>query len=80
MLKSRFFRKILKPRFEDIDQVKLLYLLSLIVGLLSALAAAILKNAVHYTHQILTGGITRESGNYLYLAYPITGMFLTVLF
>ncbi len=80
MLKSRFFRKILKPRFEDIDQVRLLYLLSLLVGLLSALAAAILKNAVHYTHQILTSGITRESGNYLYLAYPITGMFLTVLF
>ena len=50
------------------------------MGLLSALAAAILKNAVHYTHQILTSGITRESGNYLYLAYPITGMFLTVLF
>ena len=80
MLKSRFFRKILKPRFEDIDQVRLLYLLSLLVGFLSALAAAILKNAVHYTHQILTSGITRESGNYLYLAYPITGMFLTVLF
>ncbi|HQG63944.1 MAG TPA: chloride channel protein, partial [Bacteroidales bacterium] len=80
MLKSRFFRKILKPRFEDIDQVRLLYLLSLLVGLLSALAAAILKNAVHYTHQILTSGITRESGNYLYLAYPIIGMFLTVLF
>lgn len=80
MLKSRFFRKILKPRFEDIDQVRLLYLLSLLVGFLSALAAAILKNAVHYTHQILTSGITRESGNYLYLAYPIIGMFLTVLF
>ncbi len=80
MLKSRFFRKILKPRFEDIDQVRLLYLLSLLVGLLSALAAAVLKNAIHYTHQILTRGITRESGDYLYLAYPILGMFLTVLF
>jgi CIC family chloride channel protein len=80
MLKNNFFRKILKPRLEDFDQVRLLYLLSFLVGLLSALAAAILKNAVHYTHQILTSGITRESGNYLYLAYPIAGMFLTVLF
>ncbi len=80
MLKSRFFRKILKPGFEDIDQVRLLYLLSLLVGLLSAIAAAVLKNTIHYTHQILTRGITRESGDYLYLAYPILGMFLTVLF
>ncbi len=29
---------------------------------------------------MLTGGITTESGSYLYLAYPLTGMFLTYLF
>jgi hypothetical protein len=44
MFKNRFFRKLLHPRVEDIDQVKLVYILSLVVGLLSALAAAILKN------------------------------------
>jgi len=80
MLKSRFLRKILKPGFESIDQVRLLYILSLIVGLLSALAAAFLKNTIHYTHHILTQGITRESGNFLYLVYPLTGMLLTLLF
>jgi CIC family chloride channel protein len=61
------------------DQVKLVYLLSLVVGLLSALAAAFLKNAIHYTHKLLTDGITGESGSYLYLAYPLAGMFLTVI-
>jgi CIC family chloride channel protein len=80
MLKNRFFRKIFHPRVEDIDQVKLVYILSLIVGLLSALAAAILKNAIHYTHQFLTEGITRESGGYLLLVYPVIGMLLTLLF
>ena len=80
MFKNRFFRKLLHPRASDIDQVKLLYILSLVVGLLSALAAAILKNAIHYTHQILTQGITRESGSYLYLAYPVAGMLLTLIF
>jgi len=80
MLKSRFLRKILKPGFESFDQVRLLYILSLVVGLLSALAAAFLKNTIHYTHHILTQGITRESGNFLYLAYPLTGMLLTLLF
>jgi CIC family chloride channel protein len=64
----------------DIDQVKLNYFLSLIVGLLSALAAALLKNIIHYTNNLLTGEITRESGGYLYLAYPMLGMLLTMLF
>ena len=57
-----------------------MYFLSLVVGLLSALAAALLKYAIHYTHKILTEGITSESGSYLYLAYPLAGMFLTLLF
>jgi len=74
-LKKKFYKRAI-----NIDQVNLVYLLSFIVGLLSALAAAILKYAIHYTHTILTRGITSESGSYLYLAYPITGMLLTLLF
>jgi hypothetical protein len=46
MFTNRFLRKVLHPRIEDIDQVKLVYILSLVVGLLSALAAAILKNKI----------------------------------
>jgi CIC family chloride channel protein len=80
MFKNRIFRKILHPRTIETDQVRLIYILSLVVGLLSALAAAILKNAIHYTNQILTKGITMESGSYFYLAYPLAGMLLTVIF
>jgi hypothetical protein len=60
MFTSRFSKRVFHPRFEDIDQVKLIYFLSFIVGLLSALAAAVLKNAIHYTHQILIKGISPE--------------------
>ena len=80
MFRNQFFKKIFHYRFVDIDQVKLVYFLSLVVGLLSAMAAALLKNAIHYTHQILTNGITSESGGYLYLVYPVIGMLLTLLF
>lgn len=78
MSRNRLFTKILHKNV-TIDQVKLVYLLSLVVGLLSALAAAFLKYAIHYLHQLLTGGIT-GSGKLLYLAYPLAGMFLTFLF
>jgi hypothetical protein len=80
MFMNRFFRKILHPCVEGIDQVKLIYILSLAVGLLSALAAAILKNAIHCTRQILTNGITPESGSYLYPVYQVIGMLITLLF
>jgi chloride channel protein, CIC family len=75
-----FFRKLLHQNLFEIDQVKLVYFLSLIVGLLSAFAAAILKYSIHYLHSLLTVGITTRSGSFLYLAYPLIGMFLTVLF
>jgi len=80
MFRNHKLRRFLQYRIFNIDQVKLVYFLSLVVGLLSALAAAFLKNTIHYTHMILTEGITSESGNYLYLAYPVFGMLLTLLF
>ncbi len=79
MFNSRLFRKLGKISLIGIDQVKLLYFLSLLVGLLSALAAVIFKNSIHYTHKLLTEGIA-GSGNLLYLAYPLAGMLITLLF
>src|SRR5512143_2439450 len=80
MFRNRFFQRLFRTRLADADQVRLVYLLSLVVGFLSAMAAAVLKNAIHYTSTILTDGITPVSGSYLYLAYPLTGMLLTLLF
>ncbi|WP_291858118.1 chloride channel protein, partial [Marinilabilia sp.] len=54
--------------------------MSFIIGLASGLAAVILKNTIHFTHQLLTEGFTLEHQNWLYLAYPLAGIFLTVLF
>lgn len=62
------------------DQKRLIYFLSFLVGLLSALAAAILKNSIFFTHRLITEGITPESRSYFYLFYPAIGMLLTILF
>ncbi len=80
MFRNRFFRKLIRDNLFKIDQVRLVYLLSLLVGLLSALAAALLKYSIHYIHKLLTDGITTLSGSLLYLAYPLAGMFLTFMF
>lgn len=70
-----FYRKLFFS-----EQKRLIYFLSLLVGLFSALAAVALKNAIHFTHIMLTQGVGKESASYLYLAYPIIGIILTVLF
>ncbi|HOW41618.1 MAG TPA: chloride channel protein [Bacteroidales bacterium] len=80
MFRIAFFRKLFRKSPIEIDQVKLVYILSLFVGLLSALAAALLKNTIHFTYEFLSSGISNKSAGYLYLVLPVSGMLLTVLF
>jgi CIC family chloride channel protein len=54
--------------------------LSLITGALSGLAAILLKNLVYYTHYFMTDGFDFKILNYMYLAYPAIGIFLTIIF
>jgi len=80
MKSNLFTRNVTKLRSVKLNQTRFIYFLSFLVGLLSALAAAFLKNAIHYTRILFTSGISRDAGSYLYFIYPITGMFLTLLF
>ncbi|MBN1339946.1 MAG: chloride channel protein [Bacteroidales bacterium] len=61
-------------------QRQFVLLLSFVVGLLSGTAAVILKNTVYYTHYFITNGFHFERENYLYLAFPLTGILITVVF
>ncbi|WP_244828450.1 chloride channel protein [Carboxylicivirga sediminis] len=51
----------------------------MLVGIFSGLAAVTLKNAVHFTHHFLTENFSLEKGNYLFLAYPMIGILITIL-
>ncbi len=57
-----------------------LYVLSLLVGLISGLAAVLLKNAVHFTHQFVLEKGQLFQINFLYLAFPMLGILLTILY
>jgi chloride channel protein, CIC family len=80
MNKNRTLTGFIHKLPSEIDQDQKIYFLSLVVGILSALAAALLKNAIHYTGRLLTRGITAETGSYMYLVYPIVGILVTLLF
>ena len=77
---SFWFRRFLIWRNKHLDQRTFVLFLSLIVGLISGLAAVVLKNTVFYAHQLLTRGFTSTNGNLLYLAFPLIGIILTVIY
>ena len=55
-------------------------ILSFIIGLISGLAAVVLKNTVHHTSHFLTHWFNIEKFNIAYALYPIVGIFITFLF
>lgn len=80
MKRPKFIGKFLVWRGEHITERQFVYVLSFFIGLISGLAAVVLKNTIHYTHEFLTRGFDIESESYWYLAYPVVGIFLTILF
>lgn len=78
-LKTLLLKQIRALKSFLTDQQTLIYLLSFVVGLVSALAAVVMKNAIHYTHLLFTQGVMKGAGGVLSLAYPLFGIFLTVL-
>ncbi len=72
--------KILFGYLKGKNQKNLVLILSMVIGLISGLAAVLLKNTVHYTNDLITHGFDFTQGNYLYLAFPIIGIGITILF
>ncbi|MFZ4739935.1 MAG: chloride channel protein [Bacteroidales bacterium] len=77
---KKIINRLFVWRLRHISNQRFILILSLLIGLLSGLAAVILKNTVHYTHYFLTVNFNIDRENYWYLAYPATGILLTVLY
>ena len=55
-------------------------LLSFFTGVFGATAAIIIKNLLHFTASFLTNAFPDAEHNYLYLAFPLVGIILTIVF
>ncbi len=71
--------KFIAVKINTIPERNFLYILSLIIGLLSGTAALVLKNLIHFVAHFLTSNFPESRENYLYLAYPMIGILITVL-
>jgi CIC family chloride channel protein len=80
MPESSIAVRLLRWRTRNITERQYVYLLSFVVGVLSGLAAVLLKNTVHYTHTLILEVSALFGNNYLYFITPTIGIFLTILF
>ena len=67
-------------REKHMSQNQFVLILSFVVGVLSALAAFVLKHLIHFIQHLLTGNFDAQTFNWLYLVYPVIGIFVTGLF
>ena len=80
MMLQGIYRRILFWRVRNLSERNFVIILSFIVGILSGLAAIALKNTIHLARVFLTSWFDVETGSYWFLAYPLIGIFITVIF
>ncbi len=78
--KTGLFQRFLLWREKKIKEKQFILILSFLVGIFTALAAFILKELIHWIEKFLTDNFNATEANYLYLVYPVVGIFLAGLF
>jgi len=68
------YKSILIWRYKYISQRQFIYILSILVGFLSGVAALILKNLTHFFQHLLEGNLVRYYHNAFYFVFPIIGL------
>lgn len=78
--KNNPFQRFLLWREKRIKEKQFILILSFLVGIFTAFAALLLKAMIHWIQTFLTNNFDTTEANYLYLVYPVVGIFLAGLF
>ncbi|MDD3037030.1 chloride channel protein [Bacteroides sp.] len=78
--KISLLQRCIKWREKNIKEKQFILILSFLVGIFTATAALILKFLIHKIQNFLTDNFNATEANYLYLVYPVVGIFLAGLF
>lgn len=74
------YHRLLSWREAYISEKHFILILSFLVGIFTAFAAWVLKCIIHFIEVFLTENFDVTQANWLYLLYPVVGIFLTGLF
>ncbi|MEA4841191.1 MAG: chloride channel protein [Bacteroidales bacterium] len=79
-MESERYLNFIRWREKHIKESNFILILSFVVGILTAVAALVLKRLIEIIQHFLTSTFEVNSANYLYLLYPAIGILLTSLF
>ena len=74
--KLSLLQRCIRWREANIKEKQFILILSFLVGIFTAIAALFLKFLIHQIQNFLTDNFNATSANYLYLVYPVIGIFL----
>lgn len=77
---STAFLALLKWREEHVSERTFKLVLAFLVGFFAAVAAFVLHGLINQIGAFLTSSFNRHTANWLYLVYPVVGIYLTSLF
>jgi len=77
---QHYIQKFNKWREQHISQQQFVFFLSIIIGLITGVAAYFMKTFVIYLKDVLVNRFEVDQNNLLLYAYPMIGILLTVLF
>ncbi len=75
-----FIRRIVEWRESHVNDKQFVLLLAVFVGFFAAVAAFVLHWIIRQIQLLLTSGFVANDVNWLYLVYPVIGIYLTSLF
>lgn len=77
---SQWYEKLTVWRIKHVSQQHFVLFLSLLTGVLCAVAAFLLKESIHFLQNLVTNIASKNSLNYGYLVFPSIGILITSLF
>ena len=76
----QWLQRLHEWRVQNVSDKTFLLILAFVVGVLSAVAAFVLHGIINTIVALLTGRFHADTYNWLYLVYPVVGIWLTSLF
>ncbi len=80
MRKVKYIRWLARWRQRGRNNYYLLLVASLIVGVLTGLAAVLLKNSVHFVHELIRNRAGADEHLWMYFFFPFLGLILTYFY
>ena len=79
-VRPQWLQRLHEWRVANVSDKTFLLILAFLVGVLSAVAAFVLHGLINTIVALLTGRFHADTYNWLYLVYPVVGIWLTSLF